>query len=61
MVGMPLRRKTGTVAESLHRLPTVRVRQIRDEAMTACGPWAEDVGPIAERELEERQAKHHVG
>ncbi len=52
--------RTRTFTESLKKLPTVRVRQIRDEAMTACGPWAEDVGPIAERELQERQAKYHA-
>ena len=46
--------ETETYQESLKKLPTVRVRQIRDEAMTSCGPWAEDVGPIAERELEDR-------
>jgi len=46
--------RTLTFTESLERLPTVRVRQIRDEAKTAPGPWAEDVGRIAERELAER-------
>ena len=43
------------IKEALEGMGADRLRELRDEAMEACGPWRDDVGRDAEREQTARR------